>query len=103
MLTSVLFASLNQIPDSYFNFLDIAQIFVILIHWGHKASDMKSLREMYDDEALPMQARRREALVLERQLSHLVNEAYGLTPDDVALLWSTAPPRMPFKPEEPSR
>jgi hypothetical protein len=64
-----------------------------------KASDMKSLREMYDDEALPMQARGREALVLERQLSNLVNDAYGLTPEDVALLWSTAPPRMPFKPE----
>jgi hypothetical protein len=64
-----------------------------------KASDMKSLREMYGDDALPMQARRREALVLERQLSNLVNDAYGLTPEDVALLWSTAPPRMPFKPE----
>jgi hypothetical protein len=64
-----------------------------------KASDLKSLREMYGDEALPIQARRREALVLERRLGNLVNEAYGLTPEDVALLWSTAPPRMPYKPE----
>jgi len=30
------------------------------------------------------------------QLSDLVNEAYGLTPDDVARLWETAPPSMPF-------
>lgn len=67
-----------------------------------KASDLKSLREMYGDEALPMQARGREALVLERQLDSWVNEAYGLTPDDVALLWETAPPRMPFKPESTS-
>jgi len=32
-----------------------------------------------------------EALKLERQLSELVNEAYGLTPDEVALMWETAP------------
>ena len=63
-----------------------------------KASDLKSLREMYGDEALPMQARRRVALGLERQLDSWVNEAYGLTAEDVALLWATAPPRMPFKP-----
>jgi type I restriction-modification system DNA methylase subunit len=64
-----------------------------------KAADMKALREMYGDEALPIQGRRREALALERRLSNLVNDAYGLTPEEVALLWSTAPPRMPFKPE----
>jgi type I restriction-modification system DNA methylase subunit len=64
-----------------------------------KASDMKALREMYGDEALPIQARRREMLALERRLSTIVNHAYGLTPEEVALLWSTAPPRMPFMPE----
>jgi hypothetical protein len=37
-----------------------------------------------------------EALGLERQISDLVNEAYGLTPEDIALMWQTAPPRMPF-------
>ena len=35
-------------------------------------------------------------MTLERQLSDLVNEAYGLTPDEVNLLWDTAPPRMPI-------
>jgi hypothetical protein len=64
-----------------------------------KAADVKALREMYGDEALPIQGRRREALALERRLSTLVNEAYGLTAEEVALLWSTAPPRMPFKME----
>ena len=39
-----------------------------------------------------------EAQQLERELSDLVNEAYGLTPADVALLWQTAPPRMPLAP-----
>jgi hypothetical protein len=28
-------------------------------------------------------------------LAELVNQAYGLTPEDVALLRRTAPPRMP--------
>ena len=32
---------------------------------------------------------------LEGRLAELVNAAYGLTPDEVALLWRTAPPRMP--------
>ena len=34
----------------------------------------------------------------EGRLSDLVNDAYGLTPEDVALMWATAPPRMPFTP-----
>ena len=37
-----------------------------------------------------------EFVTLERQLSDLVNEAYGLTPDEVNLLWDSAPPRMPI-------
>jgi type I restriction-modification system DNA methylase subunit len=60
-----------------------------------KAAALKSLREMYDEEALPIQARRREAKELERALSELVNQAYGLTPEEIELMWSTAPPRMP--------
>jgi hypothetical protein len=35
-----------------------------------------------------------DALTLERTLSDLVNQAYGLTPAEIALLWQTAPPRM---------
>jgi hypothetical protein len=46
----------------------------------------------------PARTQAAEALQLERRLSDLVNEAYGLTPDEVALLWATAPPRMPFVP-----
>ena len=34
---------------------------------------------------------------LERELSDHVNTAFGMTKEDVALMWATAPPRMPFK------
>jgi hypothetical protein len=34
------------------------------------------------------------ALKLERALSDLVNQAYGMTPEEIALTWQTAPPPM---------
>ena len=36
-----------------------------------------------------------EALTLECTLSDLVNQAYALTPAEIALMWKTVPPRMP--------
>ena len=57
---------------------------------------LKSLRDEYARTIEPARAQAAEALGLERQLSDLVNEAYGLTPDEVSLLWETAPPRMPL-------
>jgi hypothetical protein len=39
-----------------------------------------------------------EIFTAEQKLSDLVNAAYGLTPDEVALMWKTAPRRMPFTP-----
>ena len=35
---------------------------------------------------------------LENKLSDLVNQAYGLTNEEIAWLWKTAPPRMPIAP-----
>ena len=32
---------------------------------------------------------------LEAEIADLVETAFGLTPADVALIWSSAPPRMP--------
>jgi len=49
---------------------------------------------------VPVQALLAEADRLERQVSDLVNEAYGLTADDVRLMWETAPPRMPVPPPD---
>lgn len=60
-----------------------------------KPSDLKYLREVYDESATPIQDHRRRALAMEKRLSDLVNRAYGLTPEEIELLWSTAPPRMP--------
>ena len=61
---------------------------------------LRSLRDEYTRTIEPARIQAAEALNLERQISDLVNEAYGLTPDEVALMWETAPPRMPIsKPE----
>jgi hypothetical protein len=59
------------------------------------AAALKSLRDEHARTIEPARTQAAEAVQLERQLAGLVNEAYGLTPDDVALLWQTAPPRMP--------
>ncbi|HUE69567.1 MAG TPA: DNA methyltransferase [Pirellulaceae bacterium] len=60
------------------------------------AAALASLREEYTRTIEPARALAAESLVLERQLSDLVNEAYGLTPEEVAQMWDTAPPRMPI-------
>lgn len=57
---------------------------------------LRSLREEYARTIVPAQSLAEEARGLERQISDLVNEAYGLTPEEVRLMWETAPPRMPI-------
>ena len=60
------------------------------------ASDIARLKQEHAQTVEPARLAANEALALERKLSDLVNDAYGLTADDVRLMWSTAPPRMPF-------
>ena len=60
---------------------------------------LKELKEAYNDYALPIQNRRTEGLTLEYRISDLVNQAYGLNPNEIDLMWKTAPPRMPFTPK----
>jgi hypothetical protein len=48
--------------------------------------DVAALRSGYAELATPAR---------ERRVSALVNAAYGLTPEEEALLWATAPPRTP--------
>lgn len=48
----------------------------------------------------PIAERLNEAAGLERELSAVVNEAYGLTREEKALVWRTAPPRMPISSPE---
>jgi len=59
---------------------------------------LKHLRDEHAKAIAPARTQAAEALRLERELGNLVNEAYGLTPDEVALMWKTAPPRMPYPP-----
>ncbi|MEG3929568.1 MULTISPECIES: Eco57I restriction-modification methylase domain-containing protein [unclassified Microcoleus] len=56
---------------------------------------LKAVRETYNEYAPAIQSRKAEALRLEHRLSDLVNQAYGLTPEEIDLMWKTAPPRMP--------
>lgn len=62
------------------------------------AAALKALRDEHAGIIAPARALAAEASALERRLSELVNAAYGLTPDDVRLMWETAPPRMPLTP-----
>jgi hypothetical protein len=56
---------------------------------------VKALEAGYIEQAMPLRERMAESAKLERKLADLVNAAYGLTAEEVALLWETAPPRMP--------
>jgi hypothetical protein len=62
------------------------------------AAGVKDLRAEHTCTIEPARALASEALQLEQQLTDLVNQAYGLTPAEIALIWQTAPPRMPIPP-----
>jgi methylase of polypeptide subunit release factors len=62
------------------------------------AAGVQGLREEYTRTIEPARALAAETLKLERALSDLVNQAYALTPEEIALMWKTAPPRMPIRP-----
>jgi hypothetical protein len=66
------------------------------------AAGVKDLRAEHTRTIEPTRALAAEALQLERTLSDQVNQAYGLTPAEIALMWQTAPPRMPIPPPEPN-
>lgn len=57
--------------------------------------DLKRLKTEHETTLAPLSQLARETEDLERQVSDLVNQAYGLTPEEVKLMWATAPPRMP--------
>ncbi|MCX6914391.1 MAG: Eco57I restriction-modification methylase domain-containing protein, partial [Verrucomicrobia bacterium] len=62
------------------------------------ATGLHALRDEYIRTIEPARALAAETLNLERTLSDLVNQAYALTPAEIALMWQTAPPRMPIPP-----
>jgi hypothetical protein len=61
-------------------------------------AEIGELKREYGNTIEPARLLRGEIFLLEQRLSDIVNDAYGLTPDEVALMWRTAPPRMPFTP-----
>ena len=60
------------------------------------AAGVQGLRAEYTHTIVPARALATETLTLERTLSDLVNQAYALIPAEIALMWQTAPPRMPI-------
>ena len=60
------------------------------------AAGIRALRDEYTRTIEPARALAAETLNLERTLSDLVNQAYALTPAEIALIWQTALPRMPI-------
>lgn len=64
------------------------------------AADIGELKREHAATIAPARTAAAEVLRLERRLSDLVNQAYGLTPDEVRLMWETAPPRMPLNPAD---
>ena len=59
-------------------------------------AEVKRLKAEHADSVVPLQTLAREAHSLEARVSELVNTAYGLSPDEITLMWQTAPPRMPL-------
>jgi len=67
---------------------------------GHlTAAEIGRLKREHEETVEPARLAAAEAAALERRISDHVNAAYGLTPEDVALMWRTAPPRMPGAPK----
>ena len=60
------------------------------------AATLAALRDEHTRSIAPARQQATEALHLERTLSDLINQAYDLTPEEVKLMWATAPPRMPL-------
>jgi hypothetical protein len=59
-------------------------------------ADVAAIKQAHDATVAPVATRLNEAATLERELSAVVNAAYGITPEEEALIWRTAPPRMPI-------
>ena len=59
-------------------------------------TQLRQLRDAFAETAESARAARAELFAHERKLATMVERAYGLTDEEVALMWRTAPPRMPL-------
>jgi SAM-dependent methyltransferase len=66
------------------------------------SAGLRTVRDEYSATIAPLRERQGEVGRLERRLADLVFQAYGLDADQIALVWRTAPPRMPVQPPLPS-
>ena len=57
---------------------------------------LQYLTRTFESESSTLRANRADALRLERELDELILKIYNLTPDEIALLRQTAPPRSPL-------
>ena len=67
------------------------------------SAEIARLKQEHADALAPAREAAAQVLAIERKLSDFVNAAYGLTSEEVALMWRTAPPRMPLDPKEELR
>jgi hypothetical protein len=58
-------------------------------------AEVRALKEEHARSVVPLQRLAVAVCEAEQRVAGLVNSAYGLTPEEVALMWRTAPPRMP--------
>ena len=56
---------------------------------------MRDLRDTHERQGAAVRAVEGELQRLEQRVAELVNAVYGLTVEDMGLMWRTAPPRMP--------
>jgi hypothetical protein len=63
-------------------------------------AEIAAIKDSHAQMIAPVAEQLNEAAQLERDLSAIVNSAYGLTPEEETLMWRTAPPRMPITPPE---
>ena len=65
---------------------------------GMTPTQLRQLRDAFAETAEPARSARIQLQAHERSLAAMVERAYGLTDEEVALMWRTAPPRMPLPP-----
>ena len=66
------------------------------------SAGLRAVRDEYHATVAPVRELQPEVDRLERRLADLVFAAYGLDAEQIALVWQTAPPRMPPPPPETS-
>lgn len=63
---------------------------------GLSPTQLRQMRDAFAETAEPARLARIQLQAHERRLAAMVERAYGLTDEEVTLMWRTAPPRMPL-------